>query len=178
MRTKARIVFVLVLWLIPLAGIVMAAGQEKAPERAPGITPHARGVVHFERGFYELLPKGRAAEAAGEFEMAIREFKNALKLDPTQADTHRALARVYRLQEKYLLAAEHYQKVTELNPLDIDAYVMAAEALAGAGRYEDSGLLLQKAKTRTSDPGALQALDGYLRKLAEAAAGRDSGKGN
>jgi tetratricopeptide (TPR) repeat protein len=174
MSTKARIVFFLAGWLFFVGGIAIAAGQEKAPERAPGITPHARGVAHFERGFYEFLPKNRAAEAAAEFASAIREFKSALELDPSQAETHRALARVYRVQEKYLLAAEQYQKVTELNPLDIDAYVLAAEALAEAGRYEESGLMLQKAKTRTADPGALRALDGYLQKLSEA--GRESGQ--
>ncbi len=176
MSTKARVAFSLVFWLICAGGIAVAGGLDKAQERAPRLSPHARGVAHFERGFYDYLPKGRAAEAAAEFDLAVREFKSALELDPSQAETHRALARVYRIQEKYLLAAGHYRKVTELNPLDIDAYVMAAEALAEAGRYEESGLMLQSAKTRTADPVALRALDGYLQKLSEAE--RESGKNN
>jgi tetratricopeptide (TPR) repeat protein len=167
MKDKVRTAFVIVVWLMAfLGGGVLAAGQKKAPETKPQVSPHERGVAHFERGFYEFLPRGRAAEAAGEFDLAVREFKQALELDPTRAQTHRALARVYRVQERYLLAAEHYQKVTELTPHDIDAYVFAADALAEAGRLEDAGNMLQRAKTMTADPGALKSLDGLLEKLA------------
>ena len=169
MKNRARTAFILVLWLMAfLGGGVLAAGQKKAPEAKPQVSSHERGVAHFERGFYEFLPKGRAAEAAGEFDLAVREFKQALELDPTRAQTHRALARVYRVQERYPLAAEHYQKVTELAPHDIDAYVFAADALAEAGRLDEAGNMLQRAKTMTADPGALKSLDGLLEKLAVA----------
>jgi tetratricopeptide (TPR) repeat protein len=166
MKNQARTAFIVILWLMAfLGGGVLVAGQKKAPETKPQVSPHERGVAHFERGFYEFLPKSRAIEAAGEFDLAVREFKHALELDPTRAQTHRALARVYRIQERYLLAAEHYERVTELSPHDIDAYVFAADALAEAGRLEDAGHMLQRAKTMTVDPGALKSLDGLLEKL-------------
>ena len=169
MTTQTRTLLLVALGLTAfLSGNVVAAGQKKAPETGSRVSSHDRGLAHFERGFYEYLPRGRAAEAAGEFDLAVREFKLALEMDPARVETHRALARVYRLEEKYLLSAEHYQKVTELTPHDIDAYVLAADALTEAGRLEDAGLALQRAKTRTADPKALQTLDRLLEKLSAA----------
>jgi len=66
------------------------------------------------------------------------------------------------------MAAEQYLKAVELDPLDIDARVFAAESLAEAGQYDEAGGLLQEARSRTDDPRALRVLDGCLQRLADA----------
>jgi len=60
---------------IALGGSVLAAGQSKVPDGTPRASAHQRGLAHFARGFYEFLPQNRSAEAAGEFEAAVRSSR-------------------------------------------------------------------------------------------------------
>ena len=166
MNSRARSVCLLAL-VFALGGSLLAAGQSKVPDGTPRVSAHERGLAHFARGFYEFLPKNRSVEAAGEFEAAEREFGTALKAEPGRVETRLALARVYRVQGKCLMAAEQYQKAVELDPRNIDIYLFAAESLAEAGQYREAGDMLRRAKSQTGDAQAIQALDGYLRKLAD-----------
>jgi len=174
MKIKFWVVFLIPLWLAVSGVQAMAVGQDGNSRNSGQGSPHDQGLAHFKRGFYEFLPKDHKAEAAREFEFAIAEFEKALALDPNRSQTHRCLARVYRLQERFLLAARHFQKVTELDPLDIDAYVLAADSLAEAGKLDEARLTLERAKARTADAKAIRTLDELLLKLAEA--GQDDGR--
>jgi len=146
-----------------------AAPQKASPAHAQSRSPHLRqGLAAFEQGFYELLPKGRRAEADAAFALAMRELDLALEAEPLNKEAHRALARIQSLRQDHLAAAEHYRRLTEIDPLDVDSYALAALSLAEAGRFAESRIELEKAKARTTDEKALALLDGYLAKLAAA----------
>jgi|GEM_PF-4986279 len=127
-----------------------------------------RGAARFERGFYELLPKNRKAEAEVEFAAAAREYELALAEEPLSREAHRGLARVFYIRKNYVDAAAHYRRLTEIDPFDIDSYALAALALGESGRLAEARTELEKARLRTADPHALTMLDGFLRKLDEA----------
>jgi tetratricopeptide (TPR) repeat protein len=127
-----------------------------------------RGLASFEQGFYEFLPKGRPAEAEAAFAAAVRELGLALQDDPQDKQALRTLARIETLRLNHLAAAEHYRRLTQIDPYDIDSYALGALSLAEAGRFAESRVELEKAKAHTADEQALVLLDGYLAKLAEA----------
>lgn len=135
-----------------------------------------RGLASFEQGFYELLPKGRRAEAETAFGLAARELKLALEAEPLNKEAHRTLARILSLRQDHLGAAEHYRRLTEIDPFDLDSYTLAALSLAEAGHFGESRIELEKAKARTTDETSLALLDSYLAKLAEAERKAGAGK--
>lgn len=181
MSRKSVVVVFLFLWS---ASALTAAGP--SPQKTPGApgreqTTHLqRGLASFEQGFYEMLPKGRRAEAEDAFVTAVRELELALEAEPNNVRAHRTLARVHSLRKNYAAAAEHYRRLTEIDPFDVDAYVLAAVSLGEAGRFDEARIELERAKGRTADVRALALLDGYLTKLAEAQrkAGPPEGRGD
>ena len=152
-----------VLWLASLA-VPVARGSQELPVN----DLVARAKAHFEKGFYEDTPKGRGLQAAAEFAHAAGLFEQALAADPNDADAHRRLARVYAVQAKHLLAAKHYQRAGEIDPLDLDALVLAASEFADAKHFGESRTLLRRVQERTTDPRALRLLQGFLQKLEAA----------
>jgi tetratricopeptide (TPR) repeat protein len=173
--TKPRIaVFVVVLCIFAMAALALAAAAPQkdpsapAKDRAAQASHRERGLASFEQGFYELLPKGRRADAEVAFDTAVRELTQAVSADPSDREAHRTLGRVYTLRQDHLRAAAHYRRMTEIDPYDVDAYALAASALAEAGSFGEARTELERAKGRTSDPRTTALLDGYLAKLAEA----------
>jgi Tfp pilus assembly protein PilF len=165
-----------VISLIFLAA-AFAAAAAMSPQKAPGApardearpqTHLQRGLAGFERGFYELLPKGRRAEADAAFATAVLELELALEAEPRNAQAHRTLARIHSVRKEHLAAAEHYRRLTEIDPFDLDSYVLAALSLGEAGRFGEARTELERAKGRTADAHALALLDGYLAKVDEA----------
>jgi tetratricopeptide (TPR) repeat protein len=165
--------FLLVLGVAAATVFALAAAPQKDPtavakDRTAQAGHRERGLASFEQGFYEFLPQGRRAEASAAFDAAVKELGLALGADPADREAHRALARIFTVTEDHLRAAEHYRRLTEIDPYDVDSYALAASALAESGRFGEARLELERAKGRTSDPRALAQLDGYLAKLAEA----------
>jgi tetratricopeptide (TPR) repeat protein len=167
MRKRLLVLVLTVLLILPfMAGAVYAA-EEGAPQAAEEAFHNQQGLAHFNRAFYDLIPHQKKEEAAREFGLAVQEFQKALAINPDFPQAHRNLARVYYLQKKYAQAAKHYEKLTELNPSDIDSYVLAASAYAEAGNFAEARAQLETAKTMTDDEHILKKLDGYLEKLDE-----------
>ncbi len=152
-----------VLWLIPLA---VLASQDNKQNPANDLVAQAK--AHFEKGFYEDTPKGRAPEAAAEFAHAARLFEQVLATNPDDAGVHRHLARVYAVQAKHLQAAKHYERAGEIDIADLDALVLAASEYADAKHFAESRTLLQTVMGRTTDPHAQKLLQGFLQKLDDA----------
>jgi Tfp pilus assembly protein PilF len=154
-----------------------AAAAATSPQKAPGApardearpqTHLQRGLAGFERGFYELLPKGRRAEADAAFAAAVIQLEQALEAEPGNAQANRTLARIHSVRKEPLAAADHYRRLTEIDPFDLDSYVLAALSLGEAGRFGEARTELERAKGRTADARILALLDGYLAKLDEA----------
>ncbi len=160
-----------VLLLIALAALFGAtwafAGPPGLPATGNGNQSERvrQGVSHFEKAFYQLAPQKREAEADHEYDQAIAAFRAELATQPSSATAHAYLARIYFLRGQFPEAAAHYDKLTELDPRNIDAYVLAALAFAEHGQLQEARDRLITAKTQTADPEVVRRLDGYLAKL-------------
>lgn len=126
-----------------------------------------KGMGYFNKGFYDVLPKGKKEEASQNFERSIIAFRKAIAINKNSVQAHRNLARVYYIQKRYLKAAEQYQKVTDLNPSDIDVYVLTALAYTKLQRYTEAIEQIKTAKTFTDDKAVIQKLDSYINKIEQ-----------
>lgn len=125
-----------------------------------------QGIAHYERAFYQLIPHKRQQEADAEFDLAAAAFQRELALRPSSVDAHRRLARLNSVRSRFALAASGYDEVTRLDPLDLDAYVLAALAYIELEQFDMARERLLDARSRALEPHAQQMLDVYLSRLA------------
>jgi tetratricopeptide (TPR) repeat protein len=125
-----------------------------------------QGVSHFERAFYELTPQKRDREASEEFEQAIAEFELEVSRQPASAVAHAYLGRIYSLRKDFRRSAAHYDRLSEIEPLNVDACVLAALAYGELGDAAHASARLEAARRRTSDPDVLARLAEYRARLA------------
>jgi len=154
--------------LIALLVVVPAAPGPAlpSPQGPPAQSEQGRqGVSHFERAFYGLLPHGRGPEADQEFDRAIAQFELELSRRPSSAAAHAYLGRIHALRKDWRHSAEHYDRLGEIEPANVDALVLAALAYGELGEFAEARARLTTARERTTDPGALATLGGYLAKL-------------
>ena len=167
MLKKISLIFLVSLMTSAFLGFA-GYGAEEAGKNTPSESYHnEKGLSHFKNGFYNLTPKKQKEEASIEYELAIQEFSKALAINPDSAEVHRSLARVYYVQKKYLKAAEHYKKLTNLDPYDIDSYLYTASALEKARKYDEAITELEIAKHKTANPQIIEKLDGYIGKIEQ-----------
>jgi tetratricopeptide (TPR) repeat protein len=122
-------------------------------------------VSHFERAFYELTPQKRDREAAQEFDQATAQFELELTRQPSSAVAHAYLGRIYSIRKDYRQSAAHYDRLSDIEPLNVDACVLAALSYGEAGEFVEARTRLAEARLRTSDPGALARIAEYMAKL-------------
>ena len=163
----ARHVLPLVLLTVLLSPAWAESGQAPPARQSPTAQSERvrQGVSHFERAFYELTPQKRDREAAQEFDQAIAQFELELKQQPSSAVAHNYLGRIYSLRKDYRKSAAHYDRLSEIEPLNVDACVLAALVYGEAGEFVEARARLTEAKLRTSDPAALARIAEYLAKL-------------
>lgn len=163
----ARLFLPLVLLTVLLVPAWAESGQ--APPPNPSLTQQServrQGVSHFERAFYELTPQKRDREAAQEFDRAIAQFELELSRQPSSAMAHSYLGRIFSIRKDYRKSARHYDRLSEIEPLNVDACVLAALAYGEAGEYGEARVRLAEARLRTSDPVALARIAEYLDKV-------------
>lgn len=143
----------------PLIAQPQSSRSEPQPERVRS------GVTHFERAFYDHVPRGRQAEAAREFDLAIAEFEREVAARPASVVAHEYLGRIYALRGQPGKAAAHYDRVMALEPLNVDVCVLAALAYVDAGLPDEARARLVEAQSRTTDPAALARLGQYRARL-------------
>ena len=163
----ARQFLPLVLLTVLLSPAWAESGQAPPARQSPTAQSERvrQGVSHFERAFYELTPQKRDREAAQEFDQAIAQFEVELTRQPSSAVAHQYLGRIYSLRKDYRKSAEHYDRLSEIEPLNVDACVLAALGHAELGEMAEARLRLTEARQRTSDPVALARIAEYMAKL-------------
>jgi len=144
-----------------------SAQGNKAEAVSEEVYHSQEGEAHFKKGFYDLIPRQKKEEAAQELGLAIQEFQQALAINPACSEAHKNLARLYYIQGKFLQSAMHYEKLTELNPDDIDSYVLAALAYAQAEKFAEARAQLESAKKIAVDEQISNKLNEYLKKLEQ-----------
>ena len=163
----ARKCLPLVLLTVLLSPAWAESGQAPPERQSPTAQSERvrQGVSHFERAFYELTPQKRDREAAQEFDQALAQFELELSRQPSSAVAHQYLGRIYSLRKDYRKSAVHYDRVSEIEPLNVDACVLAALAYGEAGELVEARARLTEARLRTSEPAALARIAEYMAKL-------------
>jgi tetratricopeptide (TPR) repeat protein len=128
-------------------------------------THYQKGMKLYNKGFYEFMSKNQLVEANQYFQRAEKELLQQLEEDPGHIQAGLALARVYHVQKKFLKAAQQYQKMTELNPADLDTYALAANSYAKAKCFQEAEDQILKAMALASEPGSRKVLQDIHRKL-------------
>ena len=162
-----RQVLPLALLTVLLVPVWADSGQAPPQRQSPTAQSERirQGASHFERAFYELIPQKRDREAAQEFNQAIAQFELELKGQPSSTVAHQYLGRIYSLRKDYRKSAQHYDRLSEIEPLNVDACVLAALAYGEAGEFVEARARLTEARLRTSDPVALARIAEYLAKV-------------
>ncbi len=156
----------LLLLLLPLLITAAPAPPGQAPSQAVAQSERMQqGRNHFERAFYQLTPQKRDVEAAREFDLAIAEFEAELVVQPQSAEAHAYLARIYAVRKNFAKAAAHYDRLSDLQPTNVDACVLAALAYVDNGQVAEARERLVAARARTEDPDVLAKLSDYIARL-------------
>jgi tetratricopeptide (TPR) repeat protein len=163
----ARQFLPLVLLTVLLVPAWAESGQAPPAPQSPTAQSERvqQGVSHFERAFYELTPHRRDREAALEFDQAIAQFELELTHQPSSSVAHSYLGRIYSIRKDFRKSAEHYDRLSEIEPLNVDACVLAALGYAELGELAEARARLVEARQRTSEPFALARIAEYMAKL-------------
>jgi tetratricopeptide (TPR) repeat protein len=154
--------------LVALVLSTHPAAQSGLPATATGQSTGDRlaaAVAHFDRAFYELTPHKRHAEAATEFDLAAAGFERVLADAPRSIEAHTYLARIYTARKDFKKAAQQYDRLSAIDPLDLDVLALAAQAHLRAGNVDQARARLLEARLKTNDPDVLARLDEYLVKV-------------
>lgn len=121
------------------------------------------------------LSLGLVSAGTGRNEAALQHFRRVLQLDPTNADAHRGMARVYEAlgsAENLEGAEAHYRKAIELRPAYWAGYTGLGRFYYRQGRYADAEKQFQKVLTLTPDNfrdhASLGAVYYHLERFSEA----------
>lgn len=154
MSKRWSLCLALMLYLLPLAVRAQATGQ---------------ATDQTER----IATAGQQALAAGQFEAARTDFEQLVKLHPSMAEAHAALAAIYFKLRDYEGAVREVRTAQKLKPSLPKLDGLLGLSLAELGRFTEAMPRLEKEFKQTTDPEVkrmcgLQLLRGYTR------LGRDS----
>jgi predicted Zn-dependent protease len=85
------------------------------------------------------LGLGKVCETKGRIEDAVRAYGHAVTKKPSLPDAHLALGRIYLHRANFNAALNHLKLVAEQTPQERPVQLMYANALNGAGHYEEAG---------------------------------------
>lgn len=104
--------------------------------------------------------------AAGKYDEAIIQYRNALKIDPNSSALYYSLGEAYTRNQQYREALLSFKKSTELDPANTDAKLALAKFYLVAKQNNDSIQLLNEIlqKKPDDDEGHLLLADAYAGK--------------
>jgi len=111
----------------------------------PAITPC------FADDSLDHFQKGNMYSKEGKYEMATKEFRKAIKINPKIADYHYNLANMLFASDKVKEAIIEYKKAISLNPLDSDFYRNLGIAYIGTGKISKAKEILIDLKKMNPD---------------------------
>jgi len=115
----------------------IAAGPKATPTPAPPTaTPTPKPTSTPTVG--ERIEQGLAYYKQGELDKAAAEYKEAITLEPDNADAHRNLGTVYIDQRKWEEAAAAYEEAIRLNPDFGEAYGDMVAAYVNLGKLPEA----------------------------------------
>ncbi len=120
------------------AAELIAAIKQNPPKAAAGDAKNAATAAKTPVPDFAFYQK-RANEnvVKGDYDLALNDFNEAIKLKPTDVSVYLNRGRTYSNKKNYDLAIDDYNKVIELNPKEAMAYFNRGES------YEKKGNALQ-----------------------------------
>ena len=93
-----------------------------------GLFDKARAVFHYN--------KGHSYQEKGQWDKAIAEYNEAIKLDPKFAEAYMTRGNVYIQKDQFDQAFSDFNKALEINPKLAGAYMIRAMAYWYNGEYD------------------------------------------
>ncbi|MFZ2148869.1 MAG: tetratricopeptide repeat protein, partial [Sedimentisphaerales bacterium] len=130
--------------------------QFTSPDRAANIPefintkPYAIRKIHEKfLNDYSFVRAGNEFFKAGDTDNAIQEYKNALELNPNNAEAHLKLGFLfYNVKQMHKDGMEHYYKALQLNPDDPRIHHDLGMALLHQGKFDEAVKYLSEALRR------------------------------
>jgi len=101
--------------------------------------------------YYRLIDNAEEFLEKRQYEMAVREFRNAVAVNPKEAVIRNSLGLALFRSGRGSEAVAEFEKATQLSPDYPDPYGNLATALAGEGRLDEASSLFQKALDLSPD---------------------------
>jgi len=101
--------------------------------------------------YYRLIDSAEEFLERRQYEMAVREFRNALAVHPDEAVVRNSLGLALIRSGRRSEAVAEFEKATQLSPDYPDPYSNLATALAGEGRLDEAARLYQQALDLSPD---------------------------
>ena len=195
MRTTRRPAALAAALLLVLPAAALADGGAPAPSSSsiptPQLTPEQQADQHYNRGVrlrekaWELAEK--AAAASGDerekletkiektYRKAIREYENAVELDPRHYRAYSDLGYALRKVGDWEAALAAYDRALGMVPNYAEAIEYRAEAYLGLGRLEDAkaAYLQLFAGDRDRADTLMEAMKAWVERHREDPAGHD-----
>lgn len=108
------------------------------------------------------LEYGRSQMLLSKNEEALSAFNDASRYLPNDPEPDIHLGDLYFIMNRYSEALAHFQKVIEISPENVDAYLKAAKASEMAGDTKKAYELLKKIEPKYTNHGVLQRELGVL----------------
>jgi Flp pilus assembly protein TadD len=103
--------------------------------------------------YYRLVDVATGFQKKGQYDAAVREWRKALELGPTEAPVHHNLALALAETGHVDEAIAHYTKAVELSPDYAEAHNNLGELLAGRNRLQEAVVHFEKALAVRPDFG-------------------------
>jgi tetratricopeptide (TPR) repeat protein len=123
-------------------GALRRAGEE-GERVARTVDDYLKAVSTFERMLHgsgpnsvrSLLSRGDALTSLGEYDAAVHAYREALKIEPTNFEGKRALARLFNRLARYREAIELCNQAQAEDPKSEEIYLIKARALLASGDF-------------------------------------------
>jgi len=108
--------------------------------------PYASTAVSRVRSPHALNNRATVYIGMGWLQEAVKDLRDALRLDPLMAEAHSNLCVAYRLLKDYKKAIEHGKRAVALRPELVDGWVNLGVAQQDTGQLEDALVSYRKAQ--------------------------------
>jgi tetratricopeptide (TPR) repeat protein len=105
----------------------------------------------------DFLNRGERRRAMGRFDMAIRDYAEALRLDPSASTAKVGRGWAFLKKKDYQTALEDFNDALRQNPESVPAYAGRGACYAGLGRYAEAIVDFSQAVRRDPDQAAWYA---------------------
>jgi tetratricopeptide (TPR) repeat protein len=140
--------------------VVKSPTPISAPASAPAPTPAPlapASIPQITKVPVDYYNQGVESANGGHWAEAMETFKQAIRLNPDDADAHFQLGYANQQLKQYAEAIPEYKEAIRLNPDNADVYFYLGWCENGLGKYSDAVEPLQEAARRDSQSALARA---------------------